>query len=241
MSDSPRRGLISPSLRRGALALAFAGLTSAWATGASAQGAPPPPPAAPPPPQAPPPDTYVVVQPQVMVQQPGYYAPPGYAPPGYMPIQPGAGTVGPKFLEYEEGDPVPPGYHKKTRIRVGLVAGGASMFGVSYLLSIMTAGIGQLVANASSSIDGEPVKKDYGPMLIPVVGPFIAIPTTHANTGGAFGLTFLGLTQAGGMAMFIVGLAAPTTRLVRNDIAKKFTLTPTIAPGAYGLGAVGSF
>lgn len=237
MSHLPRRGPMSPTLRRAALALTFAGLASSFAPAASAQGAPPPPPpATPPPPQTPPPDTYVVVQPQVVVQQPGMPQPGYYAPPGYAPgSQAGMGTVGPKYMEYEEGDPIPPGYHTKTRIRVGLVAGGASMFGVSYLLSLMTAGFGQLISN----VNGE--GKDYGPLLIPVVGPFIGIPTTHASAGGAFGLSFLGLTQAGGLAMFVVGLAAPTTRLVRNDIAKKFTLTPTIAPGAYGLGAVGSF
>ena len=180
----------------------------------------------------------------VVVQQPGYGQPPaGYpqAPPGtyYAPAPGYAATtpLGPKVLDYEEGDTIPPGYRPGTRVRKGLVIGGSVMLGVGYLFTIMVAGIGQLVNNI-----GNPGTKDFGPLLIPVVGPFIGIGTTHPSTGGVFGLAFLGVVQTAGLGMLIGGIAAPKTVLLRNEVAGvKFTLTPQFGANTAGLGAVGSF
>jgi hypothetical protein len=191
----------------------------------------------------------------VVVQQPGYgqpppgygQPPPGYAPPGYGQPPPGAyyapapgyaaAPMGPRVIDYEEGDAIPPGYRPGTRIRKGLVIGGAVMLGASYLLSIMVAGIGQLITNVDA-----PGTKDYGPVLIPVVGPFIGIGTTHASTGGAFGLAFLGVAQTAGLGMLIGGIAAPQPVLVRNEVGGvKFTVAPQIGASSAGMGIVGSF
>jgi hypothetical protein len=109
--------------------------------------------------------------------------------------------------------------------------------GVGYLFTIMVAGIGQLASNIS-----ENGAKDFGPLLIPVVGPFVGIATTHASTGGAFGLGFLGVVQTAGLGMLIGGIAAPKTVLIRNDIAGvKFNVIPQFGPTSAGLGMVGSF
>jgi hypothetical protein len=200
----------------------------AAASPALAQGAPPPPP---PGYEQPPPGYYV--QPG---QPPPYYGQPPqgsayYVPPGSYGMQP----VGPKYLEWEEGDPVQPGYHPTTRIRRGLVIGGAVTFGTTYLLTAFTAAI--LVEGGSNN------GSIYGPLFAPVLGPFITIGTAHASGSGTFVLVLDGLAQTGGLAMLIAGLVAPKTALVRNDVAKT-TITPvpmTFGPSSSGLGLVGTF
>jgi len=183
-------------------------------------------------------------QPPPGYAQPGYgqpppgYAQPGYGPPPayYAPAPGGAAAQGPRILDYEEGDNIPAGYRTTTRVRKGLVIGGSVTLGVGYLFTIMVAGIGQLASDISSST------KDFGPLLIPVVGPFIGIATTHASTGGAFGLGFLGVVQTAGLGMLIGGIAAPKTVLIRNDVAGvKFNVIPQLSPTSAGMGMVGSF
>lgn len=192
----------------------------------------------------------------VVVQQPGYgQPPPGYGqpPPGYGQPPPGAyyapapgyapnpgyatTPMGPRYLDYEEGDAIPPGYRTGTRVRKGLVVGGAVTLGVSYLLTIFVAGIGQLANDVGST-----GSRDYGPLLIPVVGPFIGIATTHASNGGAFGLAFLGVAQTAGLGMLIGGIAAPKTVLIRNEAGSvKLQVVPQLGMGSTGLGVVGTF
>ncbi len=204
-------------------------------------------------PGAPPQTVIVVQQPPGYPQQqppPGYgQPPPGYGqpPPGYAPPPPGtyyapapgyaAAPMGPKVIDYEEGDTIPPGYRPGTRVRKGLVIGGSVMLGVGYLITIMAAGIGQLVNEVGNS-----GSKDFGPLLVPVVGPFIGMATTHPSTGGVFGLGFLGVVQTAGLGMLIGGIAAPKTVLLRNEVGGvKFTVTPQFGAGTAGIGAVGSF
>ena len=199
--------------------------------------------------------TVVVVQPGYGQPPPGYgQPPPGYAQPGYgqpppgyaqplppayyapAPGYPGA-PMGPKVLDYEEGDSIPAGYRTGTRVRKGLVIGGSVMLGVGYLVTIMAAGIGQAVNDI-----GHQGTKDFGPLLIPVAGPFIGIATTHPSTGGAFGLAFLGTVQTAGLAMLIGGIAAPKTVLIRNEVGGvKVTVLPQVGAGTAGLGVVGAF
>jgi hypothetical protein len=54
---------------------------------------------------------------------------------------------------------------------------------------------------------------------VPVVGPFIAIGTLGATSGGGVVLAIDGLAQSGGLAMIIVGAIGKTV-LVRNDIGR---------------------
>jgi hypothetical protein len=181
--------------------------------------------------------------------QPGQPAPPGYAPqPGYgQPPPPGGyyggpgyapSALGPKILDWEEGDPVRPGYHPDTRVRRGLVIGGAVTFGVTYLL---TALVGAVAADVNELTNSS--RSDAVPLFIPVIGPFIAIGTLHAGTTGGFFLALDGIAQAGGVAMFVAGLASPRTVQVRNDISKPFVRpTPMMVGGTSpGFGLVGKF
>lgn len=200
--------------------------------------------------QAAPGQTIIVVQQPGGQPPPGYgQPPPGYAQPGYGPLPPGAyyapapapgyaaAPQGPRFLDYEEGDNIPAGYRLGSRVRKGLVIGGSVTLGVTYLFTILVAGIGQLVSNVAES-----GVKDFGPLLIPVVGPFIGIKTTHASVGGGFGLGFLGVLQTAGLGMLIGGIAAPKSVLIRNDVARvKFDVVPQIGSSSAGMGIVGSF
>jgi hypothetical protein len=150
---------------------------------------------------------------QPVYPPPTYYAPaPGYPPPGYSLYPPRPA----KPVPMNPDDP-PPGYHTESRARSGLVVGGAVMFGISYVLSALVAVSGQ--ATGSS---------EYGPLFIPIVGPFIALGSTHAlqatNDGlqqagralGAVGLVFDGVIQVAGASLIVVGLAASRDVVVRD-------------------------
>jgi hypothetical protein len=164
---------------------------------------------------------------QTYAQQP----PPGYVQqPGYAPPPPGYAPMGPKVIRtYQDGDPIPPGYHPDTRVRLGLVIGGASIFGGVYLITALVAA----TINDTSS-------RDASLLYIPVFGPFAQISQTK-DQGLIVAEIFTGLLQAGGVAMFIAGLAAPKTVLVRNDIGSLSVTPVAFGNGGYGVGAVGTF
>ncbi|MRG92259.1 hypothetical protein [Polyangium spumosum] len=181
-----------------------------------------PPPGYPPPGYAPPPG------------YPQGYPPPGYPPPGYGPNSYGYGPPGaelPATLPYEEGDPIRPGYRLESRIRKGLVIGGAVTFGVPWFFSAMIASIG-------SSVD-----RNAGtwPLYIPALGPFIAMGTLDSEGAGTFWLALDGLAQSGGIAMLIAGLVAQEKRLVRTNEFGSVTVMPLrFGPHGGGLGLVGT-
>ncbi|MDI3290442.1 hypothetical protein [Polyangium sp. 15x6] len=224
---------------------------------AAAQAPPPPPPpagspdtSAPPPPPpgyapaappgyAPPPGYPQGYPPPGYAPPPGYpqgYPPPGYAPPpGYGPNSYGYGQPGaplPATLAYEEGDPIPPGYRVDSRIRKGLVIGGAVTFGVPWFFSAMIASIGDSVSRSS----------ELWPLYIPAVGPFVAMGTLDSEGAGTFWLAVDGLAQTGGIAMLIAGLVAQEKRLVRSELdAASVTVVPLrFGPHGAGLGLVGT-
>jgi hypothetical protein len=171
---------------------------------------------------------------------PAYYPPPpvygpGYAPgPGYgyaVPLAPAA--LGPKTLDYSEGDPIPPGYRVKSGVRKGMVIGGFVTFGVLWLVSALTAGTADSIAGGTSSL---------APLYIPAVGPFITIGTANSRGAGTVVLVLDGVAQTGMLALGIIGLAAPKTELVRNDIGRniRWTVAPMLTADTTGLGIVGS-
>jgi hypothetical protein len=170
----------------------------------------------------------------------GEYVQPGPQPqpqPQTIYVQGNVGLAGPREITtWEDGDPVPPGYHPDTRVRKGLVIGGAVTFGVFYLISAL---IGA-VALDCNSVTSSNACGGLGVLLIPVAGPFIALGTAKPDAGGTVALLIDGLAEAGGAAMLILGIAIPRTVLVRNDLAlgKKetvATITPVIGGMQNGL------
>jgi hypothetical protein len=143
---------------------------------------------------------------------------------------------GPRLIsDWEEGQPIPPGYHPDTRIRKGLVIAGGVIFGTMYFFSALAAAVG---SDSAGPGQGNP----EAALWIPGVGPFIQMTSTSSATGNVF-LALDGLCQAGGLAMAIYGLAAPKTVLVRNDLGG-LHLTPmpmTFGRNGEGLGVVGTF
>jgi len=213
---------------------AFAAISLVGSVASAQDAAPPPPGYAPPPPgYSPPPPGYAP-------PQPGY----GYGVPGQqyaVPVQ--QPPPGPKTMDYEDGEPIPAGYHKKTRVRKWMVAGGAATFGALYLFSLIIGATGDSVCSSEQSSGNlNPCRPNgWRDLYIPVAGPFVAIAGLNA-TGGTAPLLIDGIGQAAGVALLIVGIAMPSSELVRDDVGKpKFFVTPTVARGATGLGVVGTF
>ncbi len=185
------------------LALAFAGTAPAQENQDShgGPGSPPPPVYTPPPPVG------------------------GYTTPNYAPAPPP--PYGPKKMNYNEGDPVPPGYRVEERPRTGLVVGGAVLFGVTYLITA-------LIGSVASDLND----KDGKWLLLPVAGPFVYSTTVDSATAKTW-LYIDGLAQAGGVTMFILGLAG-RKMLIRNDVASKVQIMPMIGK-TNGLSLIASF
>jgi hypothetical protein len=101
----------------------------------------------------------------------------------------------------------PPGYapSQPLRRRKGLMIGGIATLGGTYLLSVL---VGVEVATGSSNGQGvacpscQPVGQR---LLIPIVGPWLGFPYT--DSGGKALLTLLGLAQATGVVLSIVGIS----------------------------------
>ena len=143
---------------------------------------------------------------------------------------------------WNEGDPIPPGYHATTRARRGLIIGGAVTFGSLYLLSALVA-----AAGSDSSYGGN---NREAPLWIPGLGPFVRMASNSSATGNVV-LLVDGLAQCAGLTMLTVGLMSPKTVLVRNDLGEdrpapaehgtQIAVTPIVGPSTTGVGVVGSF
>lgn len=154
----------------------------------------------------------------------GYVVPVGQPQP-YYSNQPYAVT-GPRMItDWNEGEPIPPGYHPAHRARGGLIGGGAGMFGAAYLISLMVA------AFDCSTAYGAPCDHHYWPLWIPVVGPILTVGTSGSDGTGTAALIVDTALQVGGVAMLGIGIMGRTV-LVRNDLGQRLELQPMMAMGA---------
>lgn len=171
-------------------------------------------------------------------QAPVYPAPYPQAQPSpyYLPQAVPAQAVpapGPRVIpNWDDSQPVPPGYHTVTHIRKDLVIAGASLFGSFYLISALVAA-GNGDANQGSS-------NPAAALWVPGVGPFIQMTQTGSEVAGVF-LAIDGIIQMGGLTMFTIGLASPKTELVRNDIGLHLHIAPIVARDRSGMALVGTF
>jgi hypothetical protein len=200
------------------------------------QGGPPPPGGAVP---APPPAPYPEPAPYPAPPPPGYYPPPAYGPPpGYPPPPPAKDTRPREIDDWEEGDPIPPGYTPRGRIRKGLVIGGAVTLGAVWIVNVLVASVAMSIEENVQG--GEP--EAWGALYVPVAGPFIAMGTLEARGSGIVVLALDGVIQAGGLAMLIAGVAAEKTVLVRDySSGLEMSVTPVVAGDFQGLGITGKF
>lgn len=220
-------------MRKSHAALALLSLsTAAQAQAPGAQPLPPgsaapPPPAAvapvPAPPPAPPPG--YVPYPYAM-PYPYPYAPPGaQAYPQYP--QPYPYAPPPPVID-DEGQALPPGYHRETRPRRGPVIGGWITFGIFYGI---TATVG---LNA----------RNEGLLVLPVAGPLIRSASRDCTSSSdceasrvLYMYSFLG--QATGAGLLILGYGSPNKVFVRDAGAVR--VLPMLSPQASGLTAIGAF
>jgi hypothetical protein len=137
--------------------------------------------------------------------------------------------------DWQDGDPIPEGYIKTTRLRTGLIGGGAGLFGGLYLVSVLSGAILYDYNRRTGQ------SQDHWPLFVPVIGPFIDIGTGRSMTAyGAVTLVIDGLGQAGGVAMIIAGVAAPKTVLVRVAGVEVMPM-PIVAKDVRGFGFAGTF
>jgi hypothetical protein len=143
-----------------------------------------------------------------------------------------------RIKDWDDTQPVPPGYHVTTEARKGMIIGGAVMFGSLYLIDILVAAGGSDCAN-SGACSSNP----FTAMWVPAVGPFLQMASNSSSVGNVF-YAIDGLAQCAGIAMFIYGVAAPRTVLVRNDlgsITKPLLVPMKMGQDGYGAGLIAHF
>ena len=139
--------------------------------------------------------------------------------------------------DWQEGEPVPSGYHPAQRLRKGSIVAGAVTFGVLYFISVLVAAGGADVANANGS------SNDVAGLFVPVVGPFITMTKSSTAMGDVI-LVMDGLGQATGAILLVYGLTQPQTVLVRDAKFSPPPLLPRpilLGKQGAGLGLVGTF
>jgi hypothetical protein len=152
---------------------------------------------------------------------------------------------GPARLRYEEGDPIPPGYHVVQRARGGLVIAGTITFSVSYGIALSAAMINDFDDQTHW-------------LAIPVVGPWLMMwdrsrPNCDSQTGTGcveesletvlrFYLAIDAIAQAAGAGMLAFGIAGRKI-LVRDDnpYASVRLVPGRIGAVGYGATLVGRF
>lgn len=132
----------------------------------------------------------------------------------------------PKKLTAIPGEEPPPGYHTETSTYKGVWIAGISLFGSSYLLSLISGAI-------ADGVEGHDEGRHTYYNLIPVAGPFISAAHDEIQGPGKMPFILFGIIQAGGMGMFIGGLSAKKHVWVSDEIALSPELL--IGPGSIGL------
>jgi hypothetical protein len=149
--------------------------------------------------------------------------------PTYVPQS--VALSGPRMIrDWQEGMPIPHGYHQETRARRGLVIAGSIVFGVTYIYT-------SLIAAAGEESSGQ---NELGSLWVPVLGPFMQMAETDSPLGN-YVLLLDGLAQAAGVTMLVAGLVYPRHVLVRNDLASMTVVPMKIGMEGSGLGVVGRF
>jgi hypothetical protein len=173
--------------------------------------------------------------------------PPGPASPGSYPaplsqttqetyVPQSVALSGPEEItDWQQGDPVPSGFHPVQRTRKGLIIAGAITFGALYLQSALVAAV---VHDANANGVGT---DNADALYVPVFGPFVQMARTTTATGNLLNVID-GVGQGAGLAMFIYGLTTPRTILVRNDLGMRYVLpVPYATSHSAGLAWVGTF
>jgi len=147
-----------------------------------------------------------------------------------------------RVLPYNDGDPVPPGYHVERRHPKWMIGTGAGALAGGYLISLTIAALTGASCLPSDSICRD---RDTGPspnraLYIPLVGPFVVIAQGNAMKNLS-SLIFLGTSQVGGATLLALGFATYQSKLVPDWQAAKIKLLPLPLAGGGELMVTGSF
>ncbi|HEY3449630.1 MAG TPA: hypothetical protein VGK67_24970 [Myxococcales bacterium] len=136
---------------------------------------------------------------------------------------------------WQDGDPIPFGYHAERKPRIGLLVAGSLTFAIPYAIGAFSA------ANSESK-----------EMFVPIVGPFITAVNQvnrpcsstffcgdgwKAFSGGVFAA--VGIVQGVGAAMLIAGAVGKYTLVA--DEPGSVSVTPMYLPSGAGIGVSGQF
>jgi len=128
---------------------------------------------------------------------------------------------GPARVPYHEDESIPPGYEIRTQPRMGLAKAGIATFVPLYALSALYGGL--YLGNESGEA------KEYGPMIIPVIGPFATMGTASDSDGNLF-LLLDGIGQLTGAALFIAGMLSEEKYLARTTAGLNLRPEVLISP-----------
>jgi hypothetical protein len=137
----------------------------------------------------------VVTAPPAPAPAPAPAPDPNLAPPApaYVPAQPGTNAPSPMLV-----NPQIAALKHRRNSGIGMTISGYTIFGTSYLISAL---IGTISIDYANDVGGSGT---YGRrMLIPLAGPFAAIPRADSATGGLF-TGLIGVVQVTG---FVLGTA----------------------------------
>lgn len=205
-------------------------------------------PPAPPPPPGPPPTT---AQPPARPAPPptyqpypapygAYPPPPGYAYPTYPYPYPYPQPAPLPMEIDDDGQAMPAGYRRGTRVRKGLVISGAITLGVPYSFSLSAATSG--------------TSKEDQWLVVPVLGPlfdmFARGSCQRTSSYGTYSssyedssctsartlLTLDLIAQSTGATLLLIGLLAPQKTFVRDPVVGA---TWSVAPVSFGRGGMG--
>jgi hypothetical protein len=140
--------------------------------------------------------------------------------------------MGPRTLPFVEGERVPPGYVLAEHANAAAIAGGASVFGLAYVITLLV----YAVETDGCGGGHGPCEDGLWPLWFPAFGPLLAIGTARADGGVATALLADGVVQAFGVGLVIYGLATEKFYWLRADLAA-VRVTP-IALDRYGRGLV---
>lgn len=128
----------------------------------------------------------------------------------------------PPKLAWRPGEAVPPGYTPESGPNKKLLIGGLVSFGTLYLASTITGYVTTIAGDGGA----------FGPMFIPVVGPFVTIATAEAEGVGTYLLALDGVGQAVGATLFCLSFPVHDHWLERQDGPQP---TVSLGPGQVSL------
>jgi hypothetical protein len=174
----------------------------------------------------------------------GQYVAPLAQPTQQIYVPQSVAMSGPaRIKDWDDSQPIPPGYHVTSEARKGMIVGGAVMFGSLYLIDILiAAGGSDSASNCTNTNYGCSTSNPFTAMWVPAVGPFLQMASNGSSVGNVF-YAVDGLAQCAGIAMFIYGIAAPRSVLVRNDLGltKPLIVPMKMGQDGYGAGLIGHF